>query len=107
MDPRPQIEAVIAGYGRALQARDLNTIKRLAPGLGPQALNNLQDFFQRVSGLQANLQVGHIDVNGDSSEADVTGTLEYVNNGTRVTQPLNFRAMLARRADGWRIMKLQ
>lgn len=107
VDPRPQIEAVIAGYGRALQARDLNAIKRLAPGLGPQALNNLQDFFQRVSGLQANLQVGHIDVNGDSSEADVTGTLEYVNNGTRVTQPLNFRATLERRADSWRIMKLQ
>lgn len=106
-DPRPQIEAVIASYARALQARDINAVKRVAPGLGPQALNNLQDFFQRVSGLKANLQVGRVDVNGDVGEADVSGVLEYVNNGTRVTQPLSFHATLAHVADGWRIMKLK
>jgi uncharacterized protein YjdB len=106
-DPRPQIEAVIASYASALQARDINAVKRIAPGLGPQALNNLQDFFQRVTGLRANLQVSRVDVNGDQGGADVSGTLEYVNNGTRITQPLNFHATLERRAEGWRIMKLE
>src|SRR5690348_15787583 len=106
-DPRPQIEAAIASYAKALQARDINAVKRIAPGLGPQALNNLQDFFQRVTGLKANLQVNRVDVNGDQGGADVSGTLEYVNNGTRVTQPLNFHATLERRAEGWRIMQLQ
>jgi eukaryotic-like serine/threonine-protein kinase len=106
-DPRPQIEAVIASYARALQTRDINAVKRIAPGLGPQALSNLQDFFQRVTGLKANLQVSRVDVNGDQGGADVSGTLEYVNNGTRVTQPLNFHATLERRAEGWRIMRLQ
>ena len=106
-DPRPQIEAAIASYARALQARDINAVKRIAPGLGPQALSNLQDFFQRVTGLKANLQVSRVDVNGDQGGADVSGTLEYVNNGTRVTQPLNFHATLERRAEGWRIMQLQ
>jgi hypothetical protein len=106
-DPRPQIEAAIASYARALQARDINAVKRIAPGLGPQALSNLQDFFQRVTGLKANLQVTRVDVNGDQGGADVSGTLEYVNNGTRVTQPLNFHATLERRAEGWRIMQLQ
>ena len=98
---------MIASYARALQARDINAVKRVAPGLGPQALNNLQDFFQRVSGLKASLQVGHVEVTGDAGAADVSGTLEYVNNGTRVTQPLTFHATLERRADGWRIMKLE
>jgi len=106
-DPRPQIEAAIASYAKALQARDINAVKRIAPGLGPQALSNLQDFFQRVTGLKANLQVSRVDVDGDQGGADVSGTLEYVNNGTRVTQPLNFHATLERRAEGWRIMQLK
>src|SRR5207244_12947293 len=40
-DPRPQIDVAIAGYARALEAQDINAVKRAAPGLRAQSVQTL------------------------------------------------------------------
>jgi ketosteroid isomerase-like protein len=107
IDPRPQIESAIATYAQALQSRDINAVKRIAPGLGPQALQGWRDFFQRVRDLRVSLHVRHVDASGATAQVDVSGTSEFVQDGQNVSQPMNFRATLERGADGWRITALQ
>lgn len=108
VDPRPQIEGVIAAYARALQARDLTAVKRIAPGLGAERLKNLQDFFQSVRNLKVSLDIKGLDVSGDAASAQLSGTFAYVEpGGNAVNQPVRFRATLERGADGWHIASLQ
>jgi len=102
-DPRPQIDAAIAGYARALEAQDINAVKRVAPGLSTQSVQNLRAFFREVRNLKVTLRVQHADVSGQSAQAEVTGTYEYVQGGAYQSQPVSFRAILEHSADGWRI----
>src|SRR5206468_2319980 len=77
-DPRPQIEAAIATYARALEAQDINAVKRVAPGLSAQSVQNLRAFFKEVRSLKVTLHVQHAEVTGQSAQVEVTGAYEYV-----------------------------
>ncbi len=107
VDPRPQIERAIATYAEAVQARDLAAVRRIAPGLSPERLQGLRDFFQVVRDLRVSFRVGHVDLRGESAQADVTFTYDYVHDGKNVNQAAAFRATLERGTDGWRITALQ
>ena len=102
-DPRPQIEAAIVAYARALEAQDINAVKRVAPGLSAQSVQNLRAFFKEVRNLKVTLHVQHADVSGQSALVDVTGTYEFLQGGTYQNQPVSFRAALEHGADGWHI----
>ena len=102
-DPRPQIDAAIASYARALEAQDINAVKRVAPGLSAQSVQNLRAFFREVRNLKVTLRVQHADVSGQSAQVEVAGTYEYVQGGAYQSQPVNFRAILEHGVDGWRI----
>jgi serine/threonine-protein kinase len=107
VDPRPQIERAIATYAEAVQARDLAAVRRIAPGLSPERLQGLRDFFQVVRDLRVSFRVGHVDLRGESAQADVTFNYDYVHDGKNVNQAAAFRATLERGTDGWRITALQ
>jgi len=102
-DPRPQIDAAIVAYARALEAQDINAVKRVAPGLSAQSVQNLRAFFKEVRNLKVTLHVQHADVSGQSALVDVTGTYEFLQGGTYQNQPVSFRAALEHGADGWHI----
>ena len=102
-DPRPQIAEAIAGYAHALEAQDINAVKRVAPGLSAQSVQNLRAFFKEVRNLKVTLHVQHADVSGQSALVDVTGTYEFLQGGTYQNQPVSFRAALEHGADGWHI----
>jgi hypothetical protein len=90
-----------------VQSRDLTAVRRIAPGLTPQALQGWRDFFQEVRDLRVSHQVRHVEVRGESAQADVTFTYDFVENGKNVSHAVSFRATLERGADGWRITAIQ
>jgi hypothetical protein len=106
VDPRPEIETAIASYAQAVQARDTNAVKRIAPGLGSQALQRLQGFFDAVRNLRVSLLVTRVELSGETAHADVSGTYDYVQRGRSVSQLVSFRASLEHGPDGWRITGL-
>jgi hypothetical protein len=89
-----------------MQARDINAVKRVAPGLGSQALRDWQDFFDAVRNLRVSLLVKRVELSGQTAQADVSGTYDYVQRGKSVSQLVSFRASLERGRDGWRITGL-
>jgi len=78
-------------------------VKRVAPGLSAQSVQNLRAFFREVRNLKVTLRVQHADVSGQSAQVEVAGTYEYVQGGAYQSQPVNFRAILEHGVDGWRI----
>ena len=107
VDPRPDIEKVIASYAAALESRDIEQVRRVYPGLTAAQQGSWQTFFDRVRNLKASLSVASLSVTGGGASADATvsGVYEYDNasTGRGERRPVTFRATLQRDASGWRI----
>jgi len=105
VDPRPDIEKVIASYAAALESRDIGQVRRAYPGLSTAQQGSWQTFFDRVRNLKASLSVASLSVTDASADAIVNGVYEYDNasTGRAERRPVTFRATLQRDASGWRI----
>jgi len=107
-DPRPDIERTIAAYARALEARDLNAVRRVYPGLTRRQEDAWRGLFQSVREVHADLRPSNIQVEGpDAARTSVGGTLELVTREGRQRQPITFQAALERGPAGWLIREIR
>jgi serine/threonine-protein kinase len=109
VDPRPQIEAAIATYARALESRDTVRVRRANPGLTPAQQKSWGDLFKAVRTLKATLTVTAIDVKGSTADAGVTALYEFDNATTgRVERRTGtFRASFVSDSAGWRLSAIR
>ncbi len=109
VDPRPDIEKVIASYAAALESRDIGQVRSAYPGLSTAQQGSWQTFFDRVRNLKASLSVASLSVTDASADAIVNGVYEYDNasTGRAERRPVTFRATLQRDASGWRITAIR
>ena len=106
-NPRPLIEAAIQAYGRALESRDVQQVRRAYPGLTPQQAQVWRDFFGMVSDLKVDLAIRQLEITGDIAEAQVEGLSQYTQNRRPQRQPLGFHATLDRASGAWRIASIR
>jgi hypothetical protein len=106
-DTRPQLEALVAAYASAIEARSVPEIRRLYPGMtGPQQ-KAWEQFFSRARAVKVRLSIAQLDVNGATADLTVTGGLEYVADGLTQHQPMRFQATVAQLTEGWRLRTLR
>jgi hypothetical protein len=108
-DPRPQIREAIAAYGRAMEGRDVDGLKRVYPGISRQKVTALQDFFQNARSIQTRIEPIQIEVSGDEANVVVRGSMTFqsINPSRQQTSPLNFHARLVRQGSIWVIGSLE
>ena len=108
VDPRPLIEQTIAAYARALEARDVNAIRQVYPGLTRRQEDAWRGLFESVRALHADLRPSNIQLDGaDAARTSVAGTLELVTREGRQRQPITFQATLERGPAGWLIREIR
>jgi len=108
-DPREEIKAVIADYGRALESRDLSDVRRAYPGLTSAEQETFRQFFQSVRELKAGLTINRLVIAGGSADAIVSGVYEYVDAKTGRTKrdTTAFRATLVQDGAGWHLTSIR
>ncbi|OLC78952.1 MAG: hypothetical protein AUH78_01780 [Gemmatimonadetes bacterium 13_1_40CM_4_69_8] len=108
-DPREEIKAVIADYGRALESRDLSDVRRAYPGLTAAEQETFRQFFQSVRELKAGLTINRLVIAGGSADAIVSGVYEYVDAKTGRTRrdTTAFRATLVQDTAGWHLTSIR
>jgi hypothetical protein len=108
-DPTPQIHALFAAYGAAIEARSLEAIRSTYPGLLPSQAREWEQFFQSVTDIDVELGVSDLKVSGDAAEARLEGVYVFRNPSTRRIQrePVGFQAALRREGGRWRIASLR
>ncbi len=108
-DPRPQIREAIAAYGRAMEGRDVDGLKRVYPGISRQKVSALQDFFQNARSIQTRIEPIQIEISGDEANVVVRGSMTFqsINPSGQQTSPLNFHARLVRQGSTWVIGSLE
>ena len=106
-NPQPLIEAAIQSYGRALESRDVQQVRRVYPGLSAQQAQSWRDFFATVTDLKVDLAIKQLQITGDVAEVQVEGFSQYAQNRRPQRQPMTFHATLDRTSGTWRIASIR
>jgi tRNA A-37 threonylcarbamoyl transferase component Bud32 len=108
-DPKPQILAVIQQYSTAIEARNVDAIKRVYPGMLPKQALDWQQFFRAVDDIDVLLDVTKLDVTGNSAEAQLSGVYNFTDPGTRRPRKENVSFVATLKSDGgrWLIQSLR
>ena len=105
-DPRPEIEAVIESYRRAIELRDLSQLRQAYPGMTDEQERGWRNFFGNVTDLTAQLRILELDHSGDDASARIEATYRYRMNRSQ-EQTFVFTATFGRTTQGWRLTAVQ
>jgi eukaryotic-like serine/threonine-protein kinase len=106
--PREEIASVVAAYARAIESRDISAVRRAYPGITGDQARGFQQFFQSTRSINATFRVADIDVSGNSADAHLSGSYEYVTNeGRTERQPVSFSASLHYDGSSWRLTSVR
>ena len=103
-DFAPAVEA----FARAIESRDIGTIRRDYPGLTAGQLRNFEDFFQGIRSLNVTFRVANVEASGASADARLEGNYAFVTNaGITERKPVIFAVTLRHDGKGWRLVALR
>ncbi len=108
-EARAAAATAVNSYASAIEAHDVDAIRRVYPGLTDQERSAWQEFFSAARDLKAQLTIKDVNVKDGVTEAQVTGVYEYANRSlNRVERkPVSFRATLTRGPGGWRLSEVR
>jgi hypothetical protein len=106
-NPAADIAGVVAAYARALESRDVATVRRAYPALSAEQAKGWDQFFSTVKSLHVVLSASGLDISGASAGAKITGTYEYVGDGGKPQQqPVSFQASFRREGGVWQLVAI-
>lgn len=106
-NPTADVTAVVAAYARALESRDLATVRRAYPGITSTQAKGWEQFFPTLRSLRANLSISGLDINGTTADGKVAGTYDYVTTeGKSAQQPVSFQATFRREGTAWLLVSV-
>jgi hypothetical protein len=110
-DPTPPTAADIApnvqAYARAIESKDIATVRHAYPGLTSAQQAQLEAFFQSARTIDAKLRIANLDASPSSAEARVVGSYDYVTlDGKAEPRPVSFSMSLRRDGSGWRVVSV-
>lgn len=106
-NPSVEIGAVVASYARALESRDVATVRRAYPGLTTSQSKGWEQFFSTLRSLRVALTMNGLDVSGSSADAKIAGTYDYVTDaGKSVQQAVSFLATFRREGGTWQLVSV-
>jgi serine/threonine-protein kinase len=98
------IQATIAAYESALEAKSLDRMKGVYPTLPPDQVTNWTQFFQLASKIKSEFRVSNVQpATGDVATATVQGQLHAEIQGKSQDIPHNYVATLTRQNGKWHI----
>jgi hypothetical protein len=107
-DPRAQIRALLDGYVRAAETKDVELLRRIRPGLSDDEVRRVRASNEIKRSHKVDLRVYEITVTGD--EAQAQGRREDVvvlSSGQRLQTETRFTYTLKRGARGWVISEVR
>jgi serine/threonine protein kinase len=106
--PREGVAAAVAVYARAIESRDIAAVRRAYPGITSDQARGFEQFFEAARSINVTFRVTGLDTSGNSAEARLVGTYEYVTTaGKTERQPVSFGATLRYEGSAWRLTSVR
>jgi len=102
------IASTIEAYARAIESRDIGTLRRVYPGLTSEQQRNFEQFFKMARTINVTLRLANVESSGTSADGRLEGNYEFVTNEGR-TERQSVRWAVTFRHDGnaWRLVSVQ
>ncbi len=108
VDPQVAIDSVIQAYARALESGKVTEAVRHFPAMPADQRQGLEAFYRDGGTMQTRWRTQSLVISGSTATLNVVGTNTVRIARNRPTdQPVNLRARLERRADGWHLVALE
>ena len=102
------IGPTVQAYARAIESRDIGSIRRVYPGLTSGQQQGFEQFFQAARNINVTFRVTNVEVSGSSADARLVGSYEYTTTaGKAERQPVSFAATLRHDGNGWRLVSVR
>jgi len=103
-----EIGPAVEAFARAIESRDIATMRREYPGLRSDQLRGFEVFFNRARTINATLRVTSVEGSGTSAVAHLEGVYAYVTGeGVADRQPVSFTVMLRPEGKGWHVVSMR
>ncbi len=106
VDHHVLIEQTIQDYADALEAKDIDAVRVVYPGLPSDREKQLRDALPAMNDLRVRLSLGSIDIDGNRAFVEVTGQWLFNAGGNREL-PADNQYVLARRGARWVITDIR
>ena len=106
-NPATEIAGVVAAYARAIESRDLGAVRRAYPGLTSEQARGFEQFFESARSINVTFRVVGLETSGNSADARLVGTYEYVSGSRTERQPVSFAASLRNDGSSWRLVSVR
>jgi hypothetical protein len=105
-EARAAATSAVSSYASAIEAKDVEAISRVDPGLTEQQRSAWQEFFAANHDVKAQLTVDDVSL---IAQATVSGVLLFANPRVDSVErtPVSFRATLTRGPDGWHLTQVR
>lgn len=108
VDDNKAVLEVLSRYQKAYEARDVQALQTIWPGMTEIQIKSVGDFFRQASDLSLQYQVSQSEVNGDSATVKFTQTLKYAAGGKSGKNSAKIVMQLNRAQGGtWRINSIR
>jgi len=103
------LSPVVEAYARALESKDINSVRRIYPSISGVQQRNLLAFFQIARDLNVTFRIEDLSSTTTSAEATLAGRYDYVNSSTNDEKhvPVSFAASFQRDGNAWRLTALR
>lgn len=106
--PREEVATAVAAYARAIESRDIGAVRRAYPGITSEQARGFEQFFEASRSIDVTFRVADLQTNGNSAEARLVGTYEYVTTtGKTERQQVSFGATLRYEGSSWRLTSVR
>jgi len=102
------IAAAVQTFARAIESRDIGTMRRDYPGLTSEQQRNFENFFQGVRSLNVTFRVANVEASGSSVDARLEGNYAFVTTeGRTERKPVSFAVTFRYDGKGWRLVAMR
>jgi hypothetical protein len=103
-DITPAVEA----FARAIESRDIGTVRREFPGLTSEQLRGFELFFSGARTINATFRVTSVEGSAASAVARVEGAYAFVTGeGVAERRPVSFALVLRPEGRGWHLVSMR
>ena len=110
--PKPATQAdispIVEAYSRAIEAKSIEAVRRVYPGLGASQQRNWETFFQRARNINVSFRIEDFQGSTSSAEATLAGTYAYTDSDDKTHRdPVSVVATFQREGNGWRLISIR
>jgi serine/threonine protein kinase len=99
------IASTVQAYARAIESRDIGTLRRVYPGLTSEQQRNCEQFFKIARSINVTLRLANVESSGSSAEGRLEGSYEFVTNeGRTERQSVAWAVTFRHDGSAWRLV---